>query len=131
MINSVFKLTFNIIYVNQFIIELYSTILETNAIRNVQTFMTSYLDIKVYELYNTFNGTDILVYVVINIVKLMASSRDRNHHLCGNHAAVLCLHPYLKGRQHHHGDRGDIIAENHHHEDRGDSRAHPCEHPQQ
>ena len=59
IINSVFNLTLDIIYVNQFIIELYSTIFETNAIKNVQTFMTSYLDIKAYELYNPFNGTDI------------------------------------------------------------------------
>ena len=75
IINFVFNIASSIIYLNQFIMEPYSTISETIAIRNAETFVTSYVDIKVYERYNTLNNTDILVYAVINIVKLMASSQ--------------------------------------------------------
>ena len=70
-----FNITLDISYINQFIIEPYSTILETDAIRNVNIDKTSYMDIKIHELYITTGDTDISVYLIISIVELIDSIR--------------------------------------------------------
>ena len=73
-------LAFNIIlgisYINQFIIEPYSTILETGVIRNVNTDKTSYMDIKIHEQYTNTGDTDVSVYLIISIVELIDSIRE-------------------------------------------------------
>ena len=68
-----FDITFYISYINQFIIEPYSTIIETGVIKNVDTDKTSYIDIKILELYITTGDTDISVYLIISIVELINS----------------------------------------------------------
>ena len=71
-----FNITLDISYFNQFIIEPYSTILETEIIRNVNTDKTSYMDIKIHELYTTTGDTDISVSLIISIVELSDSIRE-------------------------------------------------------
>ena len=71
-----FNITLDISYVNQFIIELYNTILETEVIRNVNSDEISYMDIKIPESYITTGDADIFVYLIINTVKLIDSIRE-------------------------------------------------------
>ena len=73
----VFNIKFSISYLNQPIVEPYSTTIETNSIRNMITGMTSYMDIKTCELYITAGNSDILVYIVISIVELISSILER------------------------------------------------------
>ena len=70
---SAFNIKFSISYLNQFIIELYSTTIETNAIRNVTIGMTSYMGIKICELYITTGNTDISVCITVGIVEFINS----------------------------------------------------------
>ena len=76
LIYLIFNITLDISYINQFIIEPYSTVLETDVIRNVNTDKTSYMDTKIHELYTTTGDTDISVYLIISIVELMNSIRE-------------------------------------------------------
>ena len=71
------NIKFSISYLNQFIIEHYSTINETNAIRNVTTGMTSYMDIKVGGLYIIVGNSDISVRITISILELISSILER------------------------------------------------------
>ena len=72
----IFDITLNISYVNQFIVEPYNTILETEVIRNVSSDETSYMGIKIPDSYITTGDADILVYLIINTVKLIDSIRE-------------------------------------------------------
>ena len=65
----IFGITLVIIYLNQLILELYYTIIETEIIRNVDSDETSYLDIMTSELYITISDMSISVYPIINIGK--------------------------------------------------------------
>ena len=76
MIISVFDIVVIIINLSQFIIEHYSTIFETNIIRNVETSMTSYVDIKVSEHYISVNDTNISPYPIINTVEIMNINQE-------------------------------------------------------
>ena len=67
----VFDIKFSISNLNQIIIEPYSTIIEVNAIKNVITGLTSYMDIKTCELYITTGNSDISAYIIISIVELI------------------------------------------------------------
>ena len=66
-----FNIKFSISYLSQIIIEPYSTIVEINSIKNVITGMTSYMDIKICELYITIGNSDISAYIIISIVELI------------------------------------------------------------
>ena len=66
---SIFGITLVIIYLNQLILELYYTIIETEVIRNVDSDETSYLDIMTSELYIIISDMGISVYPIINIGK--------------------------------------------------------------
>ena len=66
-----FNIKFSISYLNQFIVELYSTIIETNAIRNVIMDLSSYMDIKICEPYITTGNSDISTYTIISIVEFI------------------------------------------------------------
>ena len=70
-IGFIFDITLTITYLNQFIMEPYNTILETEVIRNVNSDETSYTDIMIFESYITTGVTVILVYLIISIVKII------------------------------------------------------------
>ena len=76
MIISVFNIVVIIIYISQFSIEHYSTICETNIINNVETLMTSYVDIKVSEHYISVDGTNISPYAIINTVEIIDINQE-------------------------------------------------------
>ena len=67
----IFDITLVITYLNQLIMELYNTITETKIIRNVNSDETSYVDIMISESYITIGDSDILVYPIIGIVKII------------------------------------------------------------
>ena len=58
-----------VIYLNQLILELYYTIIETEVIRNVDSDETYYMDIMTSELHITISDMGISVYPIINIGK--------------------------------------------------------------
>ena len=67
----IFDITLVITYLNQFIMQPYNTILETEVIRNVNSDETSYTDIMISESYITTGDTVILVDLIISIVKII------------------------------------------------------------
>ena len=68
-----FDITLDINYINQFSFEPYSTIIETDVIRNANSKKTTYVDIKIPEPYITTGDTDISVYLSISLVELIDS----------------------------------------------------------
>ena len=70
MITSVVNITVNLIYIHVFISELYKTISETNVIKYVETFETSYSGAKASEIYISINDTDISAYTIIIVAEL-------------------------------------------------------------
>ena len=130
----VFDITFSVVYINQFIIELYSTIFETNVIKNVNTLRTSYMDIMLQELYITsmINGIGISAYTIINIVELIDTLQETGIIIYVE--TILLFYVFIftsKVDNTIMEIERDIIAESHHHEYGGDIRAHPCGHPHQ
>ena len=73
LIHITFNITVYISYISHLIIEPYSTIIETDVIRNVNTDKTSFMDIKIPELYITTGDTNISVYIITSIVELINS----------------------------------------------------------
>ena len=67
----IFDITLVITYLNQFIMEPYNTILETEVIRNVNSDEIFYTDIMIFESYITTGDTVIFVYLIISIVKII------------------------------------------------------------
>ena len=128
----IFNITFCISYISHLIIEPYSTIIETDVIRNVNTDKTSYMDIKITEPYITTGDTDISVYLIISIeeiingimetrtiivvedsvtIKIIKEEFEEVSTSCGFVIKTIVL-PYvfiLKGRQHHQGDRDETV----------------------
>ena len=107
----IFDITLVITYLNQFIVEPYNTILETEVIRNVNSDETSYMDIMISESYITTGDTDIFVYLIISIVKIMSNIKEtRIVTIVEDRASIkiitLIYVPILKGRQNHLGDSG-------------------------
>ena len=72
----IFDITLVITYLNQLIMELYNTIIETEVIRNVNSDETSYMDIMISESYITIGDTDIFVYPIISIVKIINNIKE-------------------------------------------------------
>ena len=72
----IFDITLVIAYLNQLIMELYSTITETEIIRNVNSDETSYMDIMTFESYITVSDSDILVYHIIATVKIFNDIKE-------------------------------------------------------
>ena len=66
-----FNITVDISYINQFILESYNTIIETNVIRNVDLNETSYMSIMIFEPYITTGDTVTLAYLIISLVELI------------------------------------------------------------
>ena len=66
-----YNITLDISYLNQFIVEFYNTIIETNVIRNVDLNETSYMSIMTLEPYITTSDTITLVYLIISLVELI------------------------------------------------------------
>ena len=75
-IYSIFDITLVIDYLNQLITELYDTIIETEVIRNVNSKETSYMDIMISESYILTGDTDVLVYLITSIVKLINNIKE-------------------------------------------------------
>ena len=128
-----FNITLDISYINQFIIEPYSAVLETDVIRNVNADTPSYMDIKVHELYTTTGDTDIFVYLIISIVELIDRIRETRTIIAAEDRAdikiikeefvstsccfliviIVLFYVFIfisKGKQHHREDGEDIIA---------------------
>ena len=72
----IFDITLVITYLNQLIMEPYNTIIETEVIRNVNSDETSYMDIMISESYITIGDTDIVVYPIISIVKIINNIKE-------------------------------------------------------
>ena len=72
----IFDITLVITYLNQLIMELYNTIIETEVIRNVNSDETSFMDIMISESYITIGDTDIFVYPIISIVKIINNVKE-------------------------------------------------------
>ena len=107
----IFDITLVITYLNQFIVEPYNTILETEVIKNVNSDETSYMDIMISESYIITGDTDIFVYLIISIVKIMNNIKEtRIVTIMEDRANIkiitLIYVPILKGRQNHLGDSG-------------------------
>ena len=98
-------------YLNQLIMELYDTIIETQVIRNVNTNETSYMDIKICEPYITISDTDILTYISISIVKLINNIKETRIITMvedrANIKLIVLIYVFIpRGRQNHREDSG-------------------------
>ena len=91
-IHSIFNITFYISYLSEFIIELYSTIIEINVIRNGNTNQASYMDIKIPEPYITTGETSTSAYLTISLMELIDSTMEiKSIIVAGNGADIKII----------------------------------------
>ena len=112
----IFDITLVITYLNQFIMEPYNTIPETEVIRNVNSDEASYMDIMISESYITTGDTVILVYPIISIAKIINNINktriitiEKIEQISSSSCSLMSSSS--RGRQNHREDSGHLRKE--------------------